>query len=171
MVPNFYNVLLFPRSISTQTNNMSRRIFLIVAIVLSFIFVSNAQTRPRKMPAPAPAVGGLIKTASGLSYIITKKGKGRQAKAGDIVVVNYTGTLMNGKKFDSSYDSGRAITFPLGKGRVIKGWDEGIAKMHTGDQAIFIIPPKIGYGEKGNGPIPPNASMIFIVELMDINPK
>ena len=71
----------------------------------------------------------------------------------------------------SSYDSGRAITFPLGKGRVIKGWDEGIAKMHTGDQAIFIIPPKIGYGEKGNGPIPPNASMIFIVELMDINPK
>ena len=152
---------------------MSRRIFLIVAIVFAFAFVTHAQTRPRKMPpAPAkPAANGLIKTASGLSYIVTKRGKGRQAKAGDIVVVNYTGTLMNGKKFDSSYDSGRAITFPLGKGRVIKGWDEGIAKMHTGDQAIFIIPPKIGYGEKGNGPIPPNASMIFIVELMDINPK
>ncbi|MEQ1604052.1 MAG: FKBP-type peptidyl-prolyl cis-trans isomerase [Pyrinomonadaceae bacterium] len=152
---------------------MSRRIFLIVAIVLTFVFVSNAQTRPRKMPPapPKPAANGLIKTASGLSYIITKRGKGRTPKAGDIVVVNYTGTLMNGKKFDSSYDSGRAITFPLGKGRVIKGWDEGIAKMRTGDQAIFIIPSKIGYGANGNGPIPPNASMIFILELMDINPK
>lgn len=152
---------------------MSRRIFLILAVVVTFVFVSNAQTRPRKTPpaAPKPAANGLIKTPSGLSYIITKRGNGRLAKAGDIVVVNYTGTLMNGKKFDSSYDSGRAISFPLGRGRVIKGWDEGIAKMRTGDQAIFIIPSKIGYGEKGNGPIPPNASMIFILELMDINPK
>ncbi|MFT3744094.1 MAG: FKBP-type peptidyl-prolyl cis-trans isomerase [Pyrinomonadaceae bacterium] len=150
---------------------MSRRIFLIVAIVLSFVFVSNAQTRPRKMPAPAPAASGLIKTASGLQYLITKKGKGRMPKVGDTVVVHYTGTLLNGRKFDSSYDSGRALTFPLGKGRVIKGWDEGIAKMHTGDQAIFIVPSKLGYGASGNGPIPPNASMIFIVELMDINPK
>ena len=93
-------------------------------------------------------------------------------KVGDVVVVNYTGTLMNGKKFDSSYDSGRAISFPLGKGRVIKGWDEGIAKLHTGDKAIFIIPAKLGYGADGAGnDIPPNASLIFIVELMDINPK
>ena len=152
---------------------MSRRIFLIVALVFAFAFATQAQSRPRKMPlaAPKPAANVLIKTPSGLSYIITKRGTGRLAKAGDTVVVNYTGTLMNGQKFDSSYDSGRAITFPLGRGRVIKGWDEGIARMRTGDQAIFIIPPRIGYGEKGNGPIPPNASMIFIVELMDINPK
>lgn len=140
---------------------------------MTLVFGAQAQMRPRTTPTPGPkpAANGLIKTASGLSYIITRKGKGRLAKAGDIVVVNYTGTLMNGKKFDSSYDSGRAITFPLGKGRVIKGWDEGIAKMHTGDQAIFIVPSKLGYGAEGNGPIPPNVSMIFIVELMDINPK
>jgi len=92
-------------------------------------------------------------------------------KVGDTVIVNYTGTLMNGKKFDSSYDSGRPISFPLGKGRVIKGWDEGIAKMRVGEQAIFIIPSKLGYGVTGNGPIPPNASMIFIVELMEILPN
>lgn len=131
--------------------------------------------RPRKTPPPpapkAPALNTAIKTASGLTYIITKRGKGRLPKVGETVVVNYTGTLMNGKKFDSSYDSGRAISFPLGRGRVIKGWDEGIAKMRTGDQAIFIIPSKLGYGAEGNGPIPPNAQLIFIVELMDINPK
>jgi FKBP-type peptidyl-prolyl cis-trans isomerase len=154
---------------------MSRRIFLIAAIVVSFAFASQAQTRPRKMAPPAApkpaAVGTLVKTPSGLSYIITKRGKGRMPKVGDTVVVNYTGTLLDGKKFDSSYDAGRAISFPLGRGRVIKGWDEGIAKMRTGDQAVFIIPAKLGYGEKGRGPIPPNASMIFIVELMDINPK
>jgi FKBP-type peptidyl-prolyl cis-trans isomerase len=118
-----------------------------------------------------PALGVAVKTASGLTYMITKRGKGRMPKAGETVVVNYTGTLLNGKKFDSSYDSGRAYAFQLGRGRVIKGWDEGIAKMRTGDSAIFIIPPKIGYGAEGRGPIPPNATMIFVVELMDINPK
>ena len=140
---------------------------------MTFAFASHAQTRPRKMqPAPPkPASTGAVKTASGLTYIITKRGNGGRPKVGDTVVVNYTGTLMNGRKFDSSYDSGRAYAFPLGKGRVIKGWDEGIAKLRTGDQAIFIIPSKLGYGPEGNGPIPPNASMIFIVELMDINPK
>jgi peptidylprolyl isomerase len=153
---------------------MSRRIFLIAAIVLTFTFVSAAQTRPRKLPTPTPkipALGTSVKTASGLTYIITKRGKGRMPKVGEMVVVNYTGTLLNGKKFDSSYDSGRAISFQLGRGRVIKGWDEGLAKLRTGDQAIFIIPPKLGYGAAGNGPVPPNATMIFVVELMDINPK
>jgi len=148
---------------------MSRRILLILAIFTTFVFASHGQTRPRKMPAPAPkpAANGLIKTVSGLSYIITKKGTGRMAKVGDTVVVHYTGTLLNGQKFDSSYDSGRPISFPLGRGRVIKGWDEGLAKMRVGDQAIFIIPSKLGYGEKGNGPIPPDASMIFSIELVD----
>ena len=93
-------------------------------------------------------------------------------KVGDTVVVHYTGTLTNGVKFDSSRDSGKAFSFPLGKGRVIKGWDEGIAKLRIGDQAILIIPPSIGYGARGaGGVIPPNATLIFIVELMDINPQ
>ncbi len=125
-------------------------------------------------PAPRPpAIGTSVKTPSGLTYIITKRGNGMLPKVGQTVVVNYTGTLMNGKKFDSSYDAGRAISFPLGKGRVIKGWDEGIAKLRTGGQAILIIPAKLGYGARGagNGLIPPNASLIFVVELMDIDPK
>jgi peptidylprolyl isomerase len=154
---------------------MSRRIFLIAAIVVSFAFASQAQTRPRKMaPAPTPkpaAVGTLVKTPSGLSYIITKRGRGRMPKVGETVVVHYTGTLLNGRKFDSSHDAGRAYSFALGKGEVIKGWDEGVARLRTGDQAILIVPAKLGYGEKGKGPIPPNTSMIFVVELMDINPK
>ncbi len=154
---------------------MSRRILLILAIVLTFAFVSLGQTRPRKMPAPPPRVapvGVSVKTPSGLTYIITKRGKGRMPKVGETVVVNYTGTLLNGRKFDSSYDSGRAISFPLGRGRVIKGWDEGIAKLRTGDQAILIIPSKLAYGTRGAGAdVPPDATLIFVVELMDINPK
>ena len=89
------------------------------------------------------------------------------AKVGDTVSVHYTGTLTDGTKFDSSRDRGEPIEFPLGQGRVIKGWDEGIAKMHVGDQAILIIPPSIGYGSRGAGDaIPPDATLIFIVELV-----
>jgi len=93
------------------------------------------------------------------------------AKVGDTVSVHYTGTLTDGTKFDSSRDRGEPIEFPLGQGRVIKGWDEGIAKMHVGDQAILIIPPSIGYGSRGAGEaIPPDATLIFIVELVGTKP-
>lgn len=155
---------------------MNRRIFLILAIVVTFAFAAHSQTRPRRTPAKKPPVRvlptGAVKTPSGLTYIITKKGTGRRPKLGESVSVHYTGTLLDGVKFDSSRDPGRtAISFPLGRGRVIKGWDEGIAKMRIGDQAILIIPPKIAYGAKGagNGVIPPEATLIFIVELVDIN--
>ena len=111
-----------------------------------------------------------MKTESGLVYLITKQGTGAHAKAGDTVSVHYTGTLTDGTKFDSSRDRGEPIEFPLGAGRVIKGWDEGIAKMKVGDQAILVIPPSIGYGARGagNGLIPPDATLIFIVELVGI---
>ncbi len=91
-------------------------------------------------------------------------------KAGETVVVHYTGTLTNGIKFDSSRDRGQPFEFPLGAGRVIKGWDEGIAKLRIGDQAILVIPPTLGYGARGagGGEIPPNATLIFIVELVNI---
>ncbi len=152
---------------------MNRRIFLILAILVTFAFASHAQTRRRKLPprVPKPIPTGAVKTPSGLTYIITKKGLGRRPKVGETVVVNYTGTLTNGVKFDSSLDAGRSpISFPLGRGRVIKGWDEGIAKLRIGDQAIFVIPAGIAYGTKGagNGEIPPDATLIFIVELVDI---
>ena len=109
-------------------------------------------------------------TPSGLTYLITRRGTGRQPKTGEMVVVHYTGALTNGVKFDSSLDRGQPFTFRLGAGQVIKGWDEGIAALHIGDQAVLVIPPQLGYGARGagDGLIPPDATLIFIVELVDI---
>lgn len=108
-------------------------------------------------------------TSSGLTYIITQHGQGRPLKVGDTVLVNYTGLLSNGMKFDSSFDRNEPIAFPLGAGRVIKGWDEGIARLHIGDHATLIIPPQLGYGAKGaGGLIPPDATLIFIVEVVGV---
>ncbi len=110
-----------------------------------------------------------VTTESGLTYIITKKGDGAQLKAGDNIIVNYTGLLTNGAKFDSSLDRGEPFSFPLGAGRVIKGWDEGFSKLKIGDHATLIIPPSIGYGARGaGGVIPPDATLIFIVEVIGV---
>ena len=110
-----------------------------------------------------------VTTASGLTYIITQNGTGAQLKAGDTIIVNYTGLLTNGLKFDSSLDRGESFSFPLGAGRVIKGWDEGFQKLKIGDHAMLIIPPSIGYGERGaGGVIPPDATLIFIVEVIGV---
>ncbi len=108
-------------------------------------------------------------TTSGLTYIVTKQGTGAQLKAGDTIIVNYTGLLTNGQKFDSSLDRGEPFSFPLGAGKVIKGWDEGFAKLKVGDHATLIIPPSIGYGERGaGGVIPPDATLVFIVEVLGV---
>jgi peptidylprolyl isomerase len=108
-----------------------------------------------------------LTTASGLRYVITEKGAGEQPKTGDKVSVHYTGTLTDGTKFDSSVDRGTPFTFPLGKGRVIPGWDEGIALLNVGDKATLLIPSALAYGENGAGQsIPPNADLIFEVELI-----
>jgi peptidylprolyl isomerase len=127
--------------------------------------------KPRRKPKPTVAANTstLINTLpSGLSYIVTHRGEGRQPLAGEKVIVNYTGLLGNGVKFDSSLDRGQPFSFELGKGRVIKGWDEGISKLRVGDQVTLIIPSSMAYGEKGIGPIPPNSTLIFIVELIGI---
>ncbi len=109
------------------------------------------------------------KTASGLYYVITKEGTGPQAAAGNTVYVDYTGTLVSGKKFDSSYDRGTPIDFTLGHGEVIAGWDEGLALLKKGAKATFIIPSSLAYGASGAGPvIPPGATLIFDVELVDV---
>lgn len=112
----------------------------------------------------------VVTTASGLTYIITKKGDGAQLKAGDEIIVNYTGLLTSGQKFDSSLDPGREqFSFPLGAGKVIKGWDEGFQKLKVGDHAVLIIPPTIAYGTRGaGGVIPPGATLIFIVEVIGV---
>jgi peptidylprolyl isomerase len=108
-------------------------------------------------------------TASGLSYKMIKIGNGIQAEKGKTVSVHYTGKLIDGTKFDSSYDRNEPIEFPLGEGRVIPGWDEGIALLKVGDKATFIIPSNLAYGDRGaGGVIPPNATLIFDVELMDV---
>jgi peptidylprolyl isomerase len=114
--------------------------------------------------------GNTVNTASGLQYTEIVAGTGAAPNPGDIVSVDYTGTLTNGVVFDSSYKRGQPLQFPLGQGQVIKGWDEGIALMKTGGKARLTIPPSLGYGAKGAGNvIPPNATLIFDVELVGVS--
>ena len=112
----------------------------------------------------------IITSKTGLKYVEQKVGEGKTAKAGDTVSVHYTGTLENGKKFDSSRDRDQPFEFPLGAGKVIKGWDEGVAGMKEGGKRKLIIPPELGYGprEVGNGLIPANLTLIFEVELLKV---
>jgi peptidylprolyl isomerase len=112
-------------------------------------------------------------TASGLKIIDTKVGDGATPKTGQSCVMHYTGWLYNdgvkGEKFDSSLDRGQPFAFNIGKGQVIQGWDEGVASMKVGGKRTLIIPPELGYGARGaGGVIPPNATLIFDVELLDV---
>ncbi len=107
-----------------------------------------------------------ITTPSGLKYLDMVEGSGAAPKTGQTVSVHYTGTLEDGTKFDSSRDRGRPFEFQLGAGQVIKGWDEGIASMKVGGRRQLVIPPDLGYGSRGIGPIPPNSTLLFDVELM-----
>ncbi|MFM7151510.1 MAG: FKBP-type peptidyl-prolyl cis-trans isomerase [Gemmataceae bacterium] len=119
-------------------------------------------------PEPEPKT---VTTESGLKYQDLKEGAGQAAKAGDTVIVHYTGWLASNKsKFDSSLDRKTPFDFELGAGRVIKGWDEGVAGMKPGGRRKLIIPAKLGYGARGAGNvIPPNAELIFEVELLKIS--
>jgi len=108
-----------------------------------------------------------VTTPSGLKYVVVEEGSGDSPKKGDVVTVHYNGKLLDGKKFDSSYDRGQPIDFPVGKGQVIKGWDEALLTMKKGEKRVLIIPADLGYGPSGRGPIPPNAIMVFDVELLD----
>jgi FKBP-type peptidyl-prolyl cis-trans isomerase FkpA len=110
----------------------------------------------------------MITTPSGLEYHDLKKGAGQAATRGDIVVVHYTGWLTDGKQFDSSLD-GEPFSFKLGVGDVIAGWDEGVAGMMVGSKRKLWIPPELGYGRTGSLPeIPPNAELVFEVELIEL---
>lgn len=110
-----------------------------------------------------------ITTDSGLQYVVIAEGDGAQPQTGQRVFVHYVGTLEDGTKFDSSRDRGRPFDFTIGQGQVIKGWDEGVGMMKVGDRRKLIIPPDLGYGARGaGGVIPPNATLIFDVELLRI---
>ncbi len=126
-----------------------------VFIILSMAFYYQKTTNP----------GNLIK---GLEIEIIEKGKGNPVKAGDIVSVHYTGTLENGTKFDSSIDRGTPFEFKLGSGYVIQGWELGISGMKVGEKRKLVISPELGYGDQDVGTIPPNSTLIFEVELLEV---
>jgi peptidyl-prolyl cis-trans isomerase A (cyclophilin A) len=136
--------------------------------------VANNKAMAEKAEADAKKAvedlkAGMQVTESGLYYKITKKTEGKAPKAGDNVSVHYAGKLTNGTEFDSSFKRNEPLEFPVGTGRVIKGWDEGILLLKEGETATLLIPPAMGYGERGaGGVIPPNAWLIFDVELVKV---
>lgn len=136
--------------------------------LIAFLSCSNDKTANADSKTTDMIQGDTTTTASGLKIVFTKKGDGKQAVAGNMVKVHYVGKLTNGTEFDNSIKRGEPIEFPLGQGRVIKGWDEGIAMMKVGDKATLVIPPDLGYGPKDMGSIPPNSTLIFDVELVDV---
>lgn len=137
---------------------MEKHLVSILALILSVSFIAVSVT----------AAGAQVTTPSGLKIDVIKEGNGPQPRPGQTVVVHYTGTLQDGKKFDSSRDRGEPFSFQLGAGQVIKGWDEGLAAMKIGSRARLTIPSNLGYGPRGaGGVIPPNATLIFDVELLD----
>ncbi len=152
-----------------------RLILIIIAVailvVIAYIVYNNFfQNEPTVSDTSAVADPNieLVTTDSGLQYQDLVVGGGPAAQEGDMVVVHYTGWLTDGTKFDSSLDRGEPFTFTLGAGGVIKGWEEGIAGMQAGGQRKLIIPSELAYGASGRGAIPPNATLVFDVELLEI---
>lgn len=154
-----------------------KKVMLAMTAVALLASVALAQTTPRKAAvppntkAPTKVTGEGTKTDSGLQYWDIRVGTGQVAKDGDHVKVHYTGWLTTGKKFDSSVDARQPFDFTIGKGDVIKGWEEGVTGMKVGGKRQLRIPPQLAYGEQGySGVIPANATLIFDIQLLGILP-
>jgi peptidylprolyl isomerase len=155
---------------------MKRTLFSAAALVAALVAAPAVADDVKPTPAPDATQKGdskMHKTPSGLEFEDVKEGTGASPKPGQICVMNYTGWLWEngakGKKFDSSLDRGTPFEFPIGQGRVIKGWDEGVATMKVGGKRLLLIPPQLAYGARGaGGVIPPNATLIFEVELLGV---
>jgi peptidylprolyl isomerase len=150
--------------------------FLPAALAAALAVAPAVADDVKPTPAPEAEKKSELKmkaTPSGLQYSDVKEGTGASPKTGQICVMDYTGWLWEngakGKKFDSSVDRGTPFEFPLGQGRVIKGWDEGVATMKVGGKRLLLIPAQLGYGSRGAGnAIPPNATLLFEVELIAV---
>ncbi len=151
------NKTITPSSRLLSVSN--QKICVLLALIGLFLLPCTSQATKEEM----------VTTPTGLKYVDLVAGSGREAKAGDTATVHYTGTLVDGTKFDSSKDRNKPFPFPLGAGRVIKGWDQGVEGMKIGGTRKLVIPPELGYGARGAGAvIPPNATLIFEVELLGL---
>ena len=155
---------------------MKRSLFSAAALAAALVVAPAVADDVKPTPGPDAAQKGeskMQKTPSGLQFEDIKEGTGASPKPGQTCVMNYTGWLWEngakGKKFDSSLDRGTPFEFPIGQGRVIKGWDEGVSTMKVGGKRVLLIPPQLAYGARGaGGVIPPNATLIFEVELLGV---
>ncbi len=156
------------------------KLIVILLLLVAVVIPACAQKEPKILSEKAdavatdavktPVVADAVKTPSRLSYVDLVPGKGSSPVAGKPVKVHYTGWLENGTKFDSSVDRAEPFVFTIGAGQVIPGWDEGVMSMKVGGKRKLVIPSQLGYGEAGaGGVIPPNATLIFEVELLDVS--
>ena len=146
---------------------MNTRFWLMTCSIVGLLLMSIG--RPTMAQGEQAGSNPEVTTESGLKYVDVVVGTGREAVSGNLVTVHYTGWLTNGTKFDSSVDRRDPFSFPIGSGKVIKGWDEGVAGMKVGGKRKLTIPPQLGYGARGaGGVIPPNATLVFDVELLEV---